>query len=473
MAGQNDFLIFDENKDNMLTQELYSVDGDRTDGFKKGLARSNVNNKVLHQTSKMCSAIGELIKGYDGTATDGGTLTELVDNVNGLFIFKPFVKSANFKKGDYVVGTVNENIYIAKSLSDNNTGHDITDINYWEKVSLGGTSLPLFMPQWADHELDNTSFLRADTFSWHNGTTYSNGYNELLSEYNNSASTTKTDTIGTVTVTYKLTPKGYKICAANQVTNLTTLYNNIGIAWYYVLDTANKQFKLPRTKWGFKGLRDNVGNIIAESLPNIKGSWTGAECFTVPQKGTGAITWINAGGGYSGGGGGAQGSGFDFDASLSSSIYQDGAHVQEQGTQMYLYFYIGQYTPEAVEQTAGLNAELFNNKMDRDLSNRTINIHFVTQTYQNGTSWYRIYDDNWCEQGGIATLKSSQTLAITLMKAYTNTNYSILQSMYTTNNIDVWGYGNKVAAVKTSSFSLYNNSSTSGKICWRTSGYIA
>lgn len=140
MTGQNDFLIFDENKDNMLTQELYSIDGDRTDGFKKGLARSNVNNKVLHQTSKMCSAIGELIKGYDGTATDGGTLTELVDNVNGLFIFKPYVKSANFKKGVYVVGTVNENIYIAKSLIDNNTGHDLTDKQYWEEVKLGGGS---------------------------------------------------------------------------------------------------------------------------------------------------------------------------------------------------------------------------------------------------------------------------------------------------------------------------------------------
>lgn len=153
MAGQNDFLIFDENKDNMLTQELYSVDEDRTDGFKKGLARSNVNNKVLHQTSKMCSAIGELIKGYDGTATDGGTLTELVDNINGLFIFKPYVKSANFKKGVYVVGTVNENIYIAKSLIDNNTGHDLTDKQYWEEVNLDSYLLNLK----ADNDFSNVT----------------------------------------------------------------------------------------------------------------------------------------------------------------------------------------------------------------------------------------------------------------------------------------------------------------------------
>lgn len=332
-----------------------------------------------------------------------------------------------------------------------------------------GYQPPLFMPQWADHELGNTSFLRADTFSWHNGATYSNGYNELLSEYNNSASTTKTDTIGTVTITYKLTPKGYKICVADQVTNLTTLYNNVGIAWYYVLDTTNTQFKLPRTKWGFKGLRNNVGNIIAETLPNITGSWSGAEYFTVTSSSSGAFTWVNANGGYSGGYGSAAGAGFTFDASKSSSIYKNGAHVQEQGTQMYLYFYIGQYTPEAVEQTAGLNAELFNNKMDRDLSNRTSNIHFVTQTYQNGTSWYRIYDDNWCEQGGVISGTTT-----TLLKPYKNTNYTIFLG-YTAGTDGCWYTNNK----KTSSFQQYvkyygiNAQADSQANYWKACGYIA
>ena len=35
----------------------------------------------------------------------------------------------------------------------------------------------------------------------------------------------------------------------------------------------------------------------------------------------------------------------------------------------YLYFYVGQYSQSATEQTAGLNAELFNGKMERDMSN--------------------------------------------------------------------------------------------------------
>ena len=77
MAGQNDFLIFDENKDNMLTQELYNSDSDRTNGFKTGLARSNVNNKVLHQTSMMCNAIGELAKEQGLIASDEGSIQDL------------------------------------------------------------------------------------------------------------------------------------------------------------------------------------------------------------------------------------------------------------------------------------------------------------------------------------------------------------------------------------------------------------
>ena len=84
MAGRNDFLIFNENKDNMLTQDLYQADSDRLDGFKKGIARSNVNNKVLHQTSMMCHAFGELLKEIDLNASDEMTVAELTKNLKDL-----------------------------------------------------------------------------------------------------------------------------------------------------------------------------------------------------------------------------------------------------------------------------------------------------------------------------------------------------------------------------------------------------
>lgn len=103
MAGQNDFLIFDENKDNMLTQELYQEDTDRTDGFQKGVARSNVNNKVLHQTSMMCHAIGELAKDNDFFVSDEGSVDELKSAIGSLFSASDKVS----KTGDTMTGTLN------------------------------------------------------------------------------------------------------------------------------------------------------------------------------------------------------------------------------------------------------------------------------------------------------------------------------------------------------------------------------
>ena len=55
----------------------------------------------------------------------------------------------------------------------------------------------------------------------------------------------------------------------------------------------------------------------------------------------------------------------------------------------------------------------------------------VVETYQNGTSWYRVYSDGWIEQGGIATGGTSKTGAtINLLKPYTSTNYNITGSIF-------------------------------------------
>lgn len=113
--------------------------------------------------------------------------------------------------------------------------------------------------------------------------------------------------------------------------------------------------------------------------------------------------------------------------------------------------------------------EEFQNKLSTDHSNDTA--PYITETYQNGNSWYRIWSDGWCEQGGIVSLTNNQTLTVNLLKSYTNSTYSILQSPLTTNYTDVWGYGTKIVSLTNSSFNIYINSSTSGKVCWQASGY--
>ena len=165
-------------------------------------------------------------------------------------------------------------------------------------------------------------------------------------------------------------------------------YNSDGIAWYFILDTVNTRFKLPRTKWGFKGLRDQAGNEINESLPshthtrgtmNITGYFE-FDSINSQQAYGGAFNGVQSTTPY-GGATNTQNNRLDFtfDASrswtgntsnpLGSDVYQDGANVQEKGTQVYTYFYVGEWTKDATENTAGLNSELFNNKVDINGSN--------------------------------------------------------------------------------------------------------
>lgn len=67
-----------------------------------------------------------------------------------------------------------------------------------------------------------------------------------------------------------------------------------------------------------------------------------------------------------------------------------------------------------------------NGKADRDLTNCTK--PYVTETYRNGTSWYRVWSDGWCEQGGIYDYGSSiqsTSVNISLLKSFSNTNYTL------------------------------------------------
>lgn len=232
-------------------------------------------------------------------------------------------------------------------------------------VSAAGTHFKLFQHNWFDYELDDMAWLRADTFSWQDGTVYTNAYNHLVEDID--GVTASTETVGGYTVTFYRATDGHKIVLADQETTVGNIYTATGVAWYYVLDTANNRFKLPRTKYGFDGLRGNVGDYIVESLPNI----TGALNNILHNAGSaeGAFTEGTTIAGVTTTGASRSSSNFSFDASNSSPTYQNSAPVQQRGTQMYLYFYVGQYTQSAIEQTAGLNAELFNNKADIDASN--------------------------------------------------------------------------------------------------------
>ena len=93
------------------------------------------------------------------------------------------------------------------------------------------------------------------------------------------------------------------------------------------------------------------------------------------------------------------------------------------------------------------------------------NTPHITQTYVNGASWYRIYSDGWCEQGGNG---GNGAGIVTLLKAFINTNYNITGNATSSGSTSVFGMN--VKSKTKSSFEYYN---ANGDFMWRACGYIA
>lgn len=287
------------------------------------------------------------------------------------------------------------------------------------KLIAGGRQcMPLLSFMWADHQLNDVSWLRADTFSWQSGAVYQAAYQHLADDID--GKTLQSETVGGTTIQFYLADDGHKICPASEESNVSAIYTATGVAWYYIIDTVNTKFKLPRTKFGFTGLRDTVGNYVEAGLPNITGDM-GQNLNDGAYRPTGAFYTTNTasrrrargenGGGYH----------MVIDASNSSSIYGNSTTVQPPATQMYLYFYIGNFTQTATENTAGLNTEMFN-----DLNAHKV-IDFQEPTAQNNYTWYRLYADGWVEQGGsvfISAGTAGLNTLINLPVAMADTRYT-------------------------------------------------
>ena len=234
--------------------------------------------------------------------------------------------------------------YLALAEKDLNTVYNVTDEVTADSSKISGFNL--FDFKWSDHIINNISWTRADNFSWHSAAVYVSAYNKLLKEKERASTVLETETIDDITISFYRSENNYKICLPDQLANLTSLYEKTGVAWYYVIDTENKQFKLPRTKWGFTGLRNKAGDYVSESVPNITGGFkvwgangnidgTSGAFYNNDEGKTSSNKMSTVSGPMDTAGHGL------FSASRSSSAYKDGAPVQERATEMYLYFYVG------------------------------------------------------------------------------------------------------------------------------------
>ena len=303
---------------------------------------------------------GSIAKGAFSTIATGGHLagTTSATDAGGWHVkFSASNSSSVYQDGakvnpDHVVYRA----YVVLYSSAAESSSVIKDYEIYNTVPL---LTPLFHPE----EISDTNWLKSEG-QWNHGNIYEAVYNELTSDY--AHGTNKTDNIGGITISYRLTPKKRRICLADQDANVTALFEATGIAWYYVLDNSLSRFKLPRSKYAFVGNRDNVGGYVAESLPNITGHFAISATYGAGVKGTGVFTGTTLGGTTSSPNTGTKTGDLDmpFSASNSSSVYQDGASVQQRSVEAYLYFKVGNATVNAQLVNVGNITNALTSKAD-------------------------------------------------------------------------------------------------------------
>ena len=81
MAGINEFMIFDENNQNSMTNEIYSTDEQRLNGVASGIARSSLYNKALRQATKMSKELGLFLSQKGNDVTEDSDIAGMLQKV--------------------------------------------------------------------------------------------------------------------------------------------------------------------------------------------------------------------------------------------------------------------------------------------------------------------------------------------------------------------------------------------------------
>ena len=155
--------------------------------------------------------------------------------------------------------------------------------------------------------------------------------------------TPEVETVAGIKISFYRTADGHKIITPDQIGHADAIYAATGIAWYYVLDTENQQFKLPRTQYAFVNMRTAVGAYVEPSAPNISGVANSIIITGSGATATGALSYTNKTNANldNTSGTGENYAKLNLNAASSSSVYKNGATIQQAATEMYLYFYVG------------------------------------------------------------------------------------------------------------------------------------
>ena len=138
-----------------------------------------------------------------------------------------------------------------------------------------------------------------------------------------------------------------------------------------------------------------------------------------------------------------------------------------------LYFKVANAVEDLELLNVGAITESLANKLDADHSNDTK--PYITETYQNGTSWYRVWSDGWIEQGGYFVSNGTGYGQVTLMKPYSSSVYNIQvteqQAAYTDSGTSFNWYGKPCGPLTNNSFYVKASVASQIGFHWLTIGY--
>lgn len=248
---------------------------------------------------------------------------------------------------------------------------------------------------------------------------------------------------------------------ANWQSSVTTY----GVCGKFVYDSTANTVRLPKVTGIVEGTTDvtALGDLVQAGLPNITGTFNigGTDASTA----TGAFYKTPTGIAGEGGGAGTDMTGH-FDASLSNPIYGNSTSVQPQSVKVLYYIVLANSAKTEIEVDIDQVTTDLNGKADVDLSNCTK--PYITETSDPSLwpSWYTVYSNGWCKQGGYL---SGSTGTIVYLKQMSNSFYNITLTLLADSGEGQNVYASKVRTQTMTGFSWFINGATG---YWRVEGYL-
>lgn len=282
----------------------------------------------------------------------------------------------------------------------------------------------------------------------------------------------------------KRSQDGRYIADIAQKEAIEALFTSTGVADFYILDSSNNQFYLPKSKW-FKQLTTDtslVNNYNEDGLPNLKKDATGSPEISVWSSGNNVEYWEGLIGKYPttpkynpNNGGYGQFQELLFDASKYNSKYGNSENVQPPSSNKLLYYRVGNTIINEANIDVGNILSELQLKMDVTHSNDTK--PYIIETYKNENSWYNLWSNKFCEQGGILDKGVSN---ITYLKRFADTKYVLVTQAIYSNSSNTgsltFGYFSGIVGVSTKTETGFSRIGTSDGLnttrFWVAKGYI-